>query len=378
MRLATLINLRLAAGALCVFTLLPVLTTDEWYIRIFDFPRVQLIVAMVLVLAAFGIEAVIHARRTDRSGSSTRLRRAARIAPPVLLALAMCWQAYRILPYTPLAPIELPDAAQSTEADTLRLLVFNVRYDNTDTEALFDLIAQADPDVILLVEPTNWWDARLRPLEAAYQHSVRRPQENHYGILLYSRLELIDPRVRYLVEDEVPSIHTGVRLRSGQVITLYGLHPKPPGLKRPSDDDRADSEQRDAELLTVAKEVGEHRERSVIVAGDFNDVAWSHTTRLFQRISGLLDPRIGRGLHNTYHAGSHIARFPLDHVFVSNHFRLVEMRVLPPAGSDHHAVFVALSHQPEAPEPEHEPTPNPGDLDEAEEAIDKGRSRDDD
>jgi hypothetical protein len=76
--------------------------------------------------------------------------------------------------------------------------------------------------------------------------------------------------------------------------------------------------------------------------GDLNDVAWSRTTRLFQRISGLLDPRVGRMYVNTFHADYPLLRWSLDHIFHSTDFALVEMKRLPHVGSDHFPVYVAL------------------------------------
>ena len=79
-----------------------------------------------------------------------------------------------------------------------------------------------------------------------------------------------------------------------------------------------------------------------------NDVAWSRTNYLFQRASGLVDPRIGRGLYNSFHAEYFFLRFPLDHFFHSNHFRLVELKRLAYFGSDHFPMFIHLSYEPEA------------------------------
>ena len=39
------------------------------------------------------------------------------------------------------------------------------------------------------------------------------PQENTYGMLLYSRRELIEPQVAFLIEPDVPSIHATLRVR---------------------------------------------------------------------------------------------------------------------------------------------------------------------
>lgn len=378
MLLTLRILLAVLALALCVSTLMPIVRTTEWWVRGFDFPRVQLVVIMVVVLLA-QVALGVLAYRQNSGPAPSLASLISRAIIPALLLVALLWQCSRILPYTPLASVQMERSRESAPQDSLRLLIFNVRYDSRESLALLRLIDEARPDVVLLAEPTQWWKDQLESLEDEYPHTILQPQENHYGMLLYSRFELIDPRVRFLVEDEVPSIDTGIRLRSGEIVSFKGLHPKPPGLKRPQDPEREDSGQRDAELLTVAKEIKEAADAGddtpTIVAGDFNDVAWSHTTRLFQRVSGLLDPRIGRGLYNSYNAESRVYRFPIDHVFASEHFRLVSMEVLPEIGSDHHPVIVALALESSAPATQDEPDPQGDDLEEAEETIQEGKEK---
>ncbi|MEQ9096961.1 MAG: endonuclease/exonuclease/phosphatase family protein [Phycisphaerales bacterium] len=369
----------LLALALCVATLLPIIETNQWWVRIFDFPRIQITVLIAITLAAqttIGLLAWRWRRRAGLPGS--RASRLGRVVLPALLFAALCWQLFRIAPYTPILAVQMQDA-RAEPGERIRLLIHNVRYDNRRSDALLELVERVDPDAVLLAEPTQWWHEAVQPLAEAYPHTVEQPQENHYGLLFYSRFELVEPDVRFLVEDEVPSIRTGVRLPSGRVVRLYGLHPKPPGLKRPVDPEREDSDQRDAELLTVAKEIKEAHDSGddtpTIVAGDFNDVAWSHTTRLFQRVSGLLDPRIGRGLFNSFSARSRIQRYPIDHVFASEHFRLVRMEVLADIGSDHHPIVVTLALQPTAEATQDEPDPEGDDLEEAEETIEEAKEK---
>ena len=100
---------------------------------------------------------------------------------------------------------------------------------------------------------------------------------------LYSRWPLEQPETAFLVEENVPSIHARVRLPSGAAVRLHLLHPAPP-----SPQENTLSSERDAELMVVARSL-EGSEEAVIVAGDLNDTAWSRTTRLFLKLSGLLD-----------------------------------------------------------------------------------------
>jgi endonuclease/exonuclease/phosphatase (EEP) superfamily protein YafD len=186
----------------------------------------------------------------------------------VVAGLGLLWQLYSIAPYTTLYPTQMLESHAKDDSSRISLLAYNVLFDNRNVEALRGLIRDNNPDVILLSETSQWWLEQLEGLEDGYPYTLFQPQENGYGMLLYSRLELEDPEIRFLIEPEIPSIRTKVRLRSGTVVTLYGIHPRPPGTHRPDEDkdtgieedeekeadEREDSDKRDAELLSVAKE----------------------------------------------------------------------------------------------------------------------------
>jgi endonuclease/exonuclease/phosphatase (EEP) superfamily protein YafD len=252
----------------------------------------------------------------------------------------------------------------SCDRATIRLFVANVRQSNRQSAPLMHEISTTDPDLVLLLETDAWWERQLETLHQRYPNVVAQPQDDGYGMFLLSRLPLIEPQVRFLLENYVPSIETGVRLPSGTTIIFHGVHPKPPPLH--------DTERRDAELLIVGRQV-RSESRPAIVAGDLNDVAWSDTTRLFQQISGLLDPRIGRGLYSTYNANWPFLRWPVDHVFFENSFTLMDMRRLGYIGSDHFPLYVELCQRPDAAPRQPQPQPATEDLRRAREQIRQGR-----
>ena len=307
-------------------TVLPFIRWNEWWIRWFDFPRLQLLVLGVLLI---GLRLLW--------GLQMSWPRAVLLAA---LLLSVGYQTYRILPYTQLSRVQAKTTTESSNGVTVRLVTANVLMHNREAEKYLQVLAETDPDIILTTEADQWWADQLKPLDRTYPYQVKHPLGNTYGMLLHSRIPLIESSVQFLVEPLVPSIHSGVRLPGGHVFRFIGLHPRPPG---PTENE--ESTERDAELIITAKSV-KRSNLPVVVLGDLNDVAWSHTTTLFQKISGLLDPRIGRGMYNTYHADYFFIRFPLDHVFHSAHFKLIDMRRLAHIGSDHFPIYVALSFTP--------------------------------
>jgi endonuclease/exonuclease/phosphatase (EEP) superfamily protein YafD len=305
-----------------IATLMPLSRHTEWWVRDLDFPRLQIAAVALAVLVAEAVFLDIGERES----------------PILMLLTAAClaYQAWWIIPYTRPWKNEVKQAVGGAPGDRVRILTANVLTPNRNTEGLIALIRKHKPHVFVTLETDQWWQDRLDVLEADYPHAMKCPLDNLYGMHVYSQLPLEDAKIQFLVEDDIPSMHTLVVLPSGRKVRMHFLHPAPPS---PTEHD--ESTERDAELLVVAKSVA-GLDTPVIVAGDLNDVAWSTTTRLFRKISGLLDPRIGRGMFNTFHADHWFLRWPLDHLFHSRHFTLGFIQRLPSFGSDHFAMLVEL------------------------------------
>ncbi|RZF53085.1 endonuclease [Acinetobacter halotolerans] len=306
---------------LSVWSLIP---RDEWWFRGADFPRLQIL--------AIGIVALVGLLFIPAEWTLQR--------EILLLGViaAVAYQLKMVLPYTPIWKKQVKQVGQDqlNPEQQISLLVANVLTPNDKYDLLLQHIEALQPDIVLTLESDMVWQDALKPIEKDYPYRVAVPLDNLYGMHLYSRLALIEPEVKFILSDDVPSIHATLKLRSGILVQLYCLHPKPP-----SPTEAKDSTLRDAELLIVGDRIKD-LDQSCIVMGDLNDVAWSRTTRLFQRISGLLDPRVGRYFMNTFHANYSLLRWSLDHIFHSADFGLVDMKRLSHIGSDHFPVYVVL------------------------------------
>lgn len=308
------------AGISCVITVLPLLRKDHWTFRAFEFPRIQKLVFHLVVLA-------IGLKLPDYEPAQL-------ISLGLVLAFAL-FALSQIFPFTLFAPKTLPSAGRQDKC--FSLLISNVFQFNNDKTRLCKIIEDQNPDLILLVETDVKWLEGLKIVTEKYPYKIEQPQSDTYGMLFYSRFKFEQEELRFLVNVSYPSIKCLIHLNDRQSFWFYGMHPPPP-----SPTERIYSTARDKELLILANEIKDKNDQKTLVAGDLNDVAWSYTTKKFLKISGLKDPRKGRGVFPTFHARYFFMRWPLDHIFCSHHFRLGALKRLPKMGSDHFPVMLRL------------------------------------
>ncbi|WP_373055865.1 endonuclease/exonuclease/phosphatase family protein [Zunongwangia sp. H14] len=304
----------------------------RWYLKVLDFPRTQYLIAAVALLIIF-----ILVNKKWKTPSFLLLSG---------LVASIFIQLNFILPYfagektVPNANMELVKPE-----NTVSILLGNVLITNHHAEEFLDIIRNANPDMVLAMEVDDWWVENLQSLNSTYPHRMSLPLDNAYGMALYSKLPLENTKIRFFNHSRVPSFHADVKLPSGKRFRFHGMHPVAPF---PSDKypenigDGGKDEQKEVALQKLGKIVA-REEIPSLVAGDFNDVSWSHTSRLLEKEDILDNVRIGRGLYNTFNAKSLMMRWPLDHFFVSEEFSVVKIQRLPKFHSDHFPILAELA-----------------------------------
>lgn len=343
----------LAALILLAVTFIARVRHHAWWVRACEFPRVQIscLIVAVMLLGLFAHGPL-------------------RWLTLVIGAASLAIQIWNILPWTPFSKVQMQSADEVDDRSCVTIIIANVLTPNHNSAKLMEQILYRKPDIVLTLESDLWWEERLdAALGDEWPNAVKIPLDNLYGMHLYSRLPLSNVEVSHLIQDDIPSIHATLHLRSGAEIALHAVHPRPPA---PAESD--ESTWRDAELLLVGERIRDTGGPTLLI-GDLNDVAWSRTTRLFAEVSGLLDPRRGRGMFSTFHAGHLTLRWPLDHIFASEHFTLGYIERLEKFGSDHFPILATLCYTPEREDEQEKPEAQDDQREVADEMIDEAQER---
>jgi endonuclease/exonuclease/phosphatase (EEP) superfamily protein YafD len=336
-----------------LMSLIPLIAADYWWIRFFDFPHIHftLLTFLAIVLYFFTFN---YKYMNDY------------LYITILLG-CFTFQLSKFIDYTPVWGKDVLDSSnQVSQNKTLKIYTVNVLQKNSAfAKAIKDIMDQ-NPDIIVFTETDATWSAQIEgAIGSRYDYKLKQAQDNTYGMLLYSKLELSQEKVLFKVDPEIPSMHTRVKMKDGDEFLLMAIHPTPPApTHNPSSTDR------DTEMMKTAIKSFQS-EMPVVVIGDFNDVPWSRSTELVKTIGKLLDPRVGRGFYNTFNAKNPIMRWPLDHILITSEFRLKEIGTGDNVGSDHFPYYCTLTYEPKRSSEQEPDEPSKSDWERAKDQMSK-------
>jgi endonuclease/exonuclease/phosphatase (EEP) superfamily protein YafD len=246
--------------------------------------------------------------------------------PALASALVLLLSAAQLLGHPRVVPVPAAEAPQ------LRLLVYNLYYRNDDLPTVLELVRHYDPDVVFLMEYSDAIQQQIETSFAAYPHRLIRTSRFTMGLALFSRLPIEAVQIHRTDETRIPVFEAQLQLGADS-FSFVGGHPWPPQPRW------GDLHRRQMQAIGgVAAGAPPPR----IVAGDFNAAPWSYSLRQLAEQADVRLVRRHLDVSKTWQPLPGIG-LPLDHVLVSEEWRVLSRQYGPAGGSDHRPLIFDLS-----------------------------------
>jgi endonuclease/exonuclease/phosphatase (EEP) superfamily protein YafD len=233
-----------------------------------------------------------------------------------------------------IVPLYGPAVPPSPSVPIYRALMLNVLHKNNDYESVKTLIGTANPDLFVLVEVTELWEAALQSVEVAYPFVSQPLFDGYKEIVLYSRFPFTvveTPAAPYPNRSPVVAM---VNV-AGQRLTVIGAHPQSP-------ERRSGAALRNQQMALMAH-VAAGQPGPVLLLGDLNITPWSPFFHDFLAASGLRNGRQGFGIQPSWPVQRSLLSIPIDHALASPEITIHNFETGPYVGSDHYPIIVDFS-----------------------------------
>ncbi|HEY1014759.1 MAG TPA: endonuclease/exonuclease/phosphatase family protein [Herpetosiphonaceae bacterium] len=221
-----------------------------------------------------------------------------------------------------------PKAAPAfvASAPALRVMSWNVLYDNDDVAAVSAQILAEQPDLVLLQEfGVGLSDGLAAALKAEYPHQALYPHPKPDGFAVFSRLPFAELHAPLLPGDSCRCQAIALEV-GGRRVTVLNAHPYPPNTHlRSGIPAGITTESQDASLAALTA-AAEREAGPLLLAGDFNLVDRQPGYGLLRAKLGDAFAEAGSGFGFTYPAQAKLNILPvgpvirIDYIFHSAHW----------------------------------------------------------
>ena len=247
----------------------------------------------------------------------------------LIISLALAFHGYALA--VSMAPVAgFSDDEAHTE---LKVLNSNLLLDNDEYEEIQTLVAELEPDIIVLQEYTNNWDTALTSALIEYPHRATQPSHGVFGIAIFSKYPLANQQLHTPPTTSMKTLSADIQIGEKSV-TLFAVHPPPPTTTRFFN-------LRNESMLEVAT-LASAIEAPVIMMGDFNATPWTANYSKWLSRGKLHNARSGFGFHPTWPRSPWLMRIPIDHILLNKRIKASEFGSVTLQGSDHRAIWSTL------------------------------------